>query len=113
MYEVIADLPITLNLLFNFSKQARTVETSNFHKSYYTFHLFGLFATFNLLGEISEITTPICETDVTRTSNFHHKNIMRLTSLELNCHFCYFANALAVSIFFYFLMEPLFFAHIK
>jgi len=24
--------------------------------------------------------------------NFHHKNIMGLTSLEPNCHFCYFAN---------------------
>jgi len=34
------DLPISLNLLFNFSKQAITVVASNFHKSYSTFHLF-------------------------------------------------------------------------
>jgi len=34
------DFPISLNLLFNFSKQASTAVASNFHKSYYTFHLF-------------------------------------------------------------------------
>jgi len=33
------DLPISLNLLFNFSKQASTAVASNFHKSYSTYHL--------------------------------------------------------------------------
>jgi len=63
-YEVIADL-ISLNLLNNFTKQTSTVIASKFHKSYSTFHLFGLFATFNLLGYISEITTAVCEIDAT------------------------------------------------
>jgi len=34
------DLPISSNLLFNFSKQASTVVASKFHKNYPTFHLF-------------------------------------------------------------------------
>jgi len=42
---VIADVPVNLNIL-SFSKQASTVVTSNFHKSYSTFHLFRLFAAF-------------------------------------------------------------------
>jgi len=75
---------MNLNLLFNFSKQASTVVAWNFHESYSIFHLFRLFETFILLyGYISEIITPICESDATRTSNFRHKNIMRLTV----CHF--------------------------
>jgi len=40
MYEVIVDLQIRLNLLFNFSKQASTVVASNFHESYSTFQTF-------------------------------------------------------------------------
>jgi len=40
-----------------------------------------------MLGYISEITRPICESDATKTSNFHHMNTMRLTSLEPYCHF--------------------------
>jgi len=43
---VIADVPVNLNILNSFSKQASTVVTSNFHKSYSTFHLFRLFAAF-------------------------------------------------------------------
>jgi len=50
VYEVIVDLLINLNLLFNFSKQAGTAIASNFHKSYSTLHRFRLFATFNLLA---------------------------------------------------------------
>jgi len=49
---VFEDLPISLNLLFNFSKQATAVVVSNFYKSYSTFHHFRFFATFNLLGYI-------------------------------------------------------------
>jgi len=65
MYEVIVDLPISLNLLFNFSNQATTVIPQMSIKSYSTFHLFRLFATFNLSGYISEITAPVCEIDAT------------------------------------------------
>jgi len=54
------DLSISLNLLFNFSKQASTEVASNFHESYSTFKNF---ATFNMLDYISEITTPFCEID--------------------------------------------------
>jgi len=42
---VIVDLPIRLNLLFNFTKQANTVIASNFHERFSSFHLFRLFAT--------------------------------------------------------------------
>jgi len=66
IYEMIVDLPITSNLLFNFSKQASTAVVS-YHKSYSTLYLIRFFATFNLLRYISEITTPICEIDATRT----------------------------------------------
>jgi len=38
---------------------------SNFNTRFSIFHLFRLFATFNLLGYISEITMPVCEIDVT------------------------------------------------
>jgi len=62
---VIAGLLISSNLLYNFSKQASTVIASNVHKGHSTFHLFRLFATFNLLGYISETTTPVCEIDGT------------------------------------------------
>ena len=34
------DLPLSSNLLFNFSKQASTVVASKFHKRHSTFHLF-------------------------------------------------------------------------
>jgi len=64
IYEVIVGLPISLNLLFQFTKQASTVITSNFHESFSIFHLFRL-DNFNLLGYISEITTPVCETGAT------------------------------------------------
>jgi len=47
-----------------------------------------------LSGNISEITTPVREIDVTilvsvvSWCNFHHKNITRLTSLEQKYRFC-------------------------
>jgi len=37
---MIIDLSISLNRLFNFSKQASTVVASNFHESYSTFQAF-------------------------------------------------------------------------
>jgi len=45
MYDVIADLPMRLNLLFKFTKQASTVIASNVHESFSIFHLFRLFGT--------------------------------------------------------------------
>jgi len=66
-----------------------------------------------LLGYIAQITTPICEISATKTLNFHHRNIMSLTSLEPNCHLRCFANGLTVSNFLLLLKEPLFFAHLK
>jgi len=91
IYKVIVYLPISLNLLFNFSKQASrpAVVASNVHESYSTLHLFRLFATFNLLGYISEITTPICEIDaLTLVSVVLHDAIFSTTtpwdSLHLN-----------------------------
>jgi len=79
---VSVDLPISLNLRFNFSKQASTVVASNVHESYSTYHLFILFATFNLLGTISEITTPICEIDaITLFSVVSHDEIFTTTTL--------------------------------
>jgi len=65
IYELNVDLLISLNLLFKISKQASTAIASYFHKTYSTSHLFRLFATFNLLGYISEIRTPVCEVDAT------------------------------------------------
>jgi len=53
---MIIDLPISLKLLFNFSKQASSVVAANLYK---VIPLFRIFANFNLLGYISEITTPI------------------------------------------------------
>jgi len=61
---VIVDLPITLNILFNFSKQASSLKHPRNLLHFSDF----LQLNFNLLGWISDITTPICETDVTRTS---------------------------------------------
>jgi len=79
------------NLRFYFLKQASTVVASNFHESYSTLHLFRLFATFSLLGYISEITRPICETDtiilvsvIFHDAIFTTINIMRLTLFEPN-----------------------------
>jgi len=40
LYEITVDFPTSLNLLFNFSKQASAVIASNFHGSYFTFHTF-------------------------------------------------------------------------
>ena len=112
-------LLITLNLLFNFSKPASIGVVSK--TSIPHLHSFRLFATFKLLGCISEnYDANLCEIDLcfgsTTWSNFHHKNITRLTSLEPSCHFCYFANCLTVSIRwinFLFFKEPLIFAHRK
>ena len=56
---MIVDVPVNLNILHNFSKQASTVVSSK----YSTFHLFGLFATFIFLDYILEITKPSCEID--------------------------------------------------
>jgi len=44
-YEVIVDLPISLNLLFDFTKQESTVIATNFHERFSIFYLFRLFAT--------------------------------------------------------------------
>jgi len=40
MYEMIVDLPISLKLLFNFSKQTSSVVAANFYESYSTFQTF-------------------------------------------------------------------------
>jgi len=40
MYEVIVDLPISLKLLFNFSKQTRSIVAANFYESYSTSQTF-------------------------------------------------------------------------
>jgi len=40
IYEMTVDLPIRLNLLFNFSKQTSAVVASNFYESYSTFQIF-------------------------------------------------------------------------
>jgi len=62
IYAVIADFPITINLLFrNVSEQAcilAAYKTST--NVVQPLHLFRLFATSNLLGCISETTTLFC-----------------------------------------------------
>ena len=61
MYKVIVNIPMTLNLLFNFSKQASTVVASKTSMKFTPpLHLIfsDFFATFKLLGYIS-YTTPI------------------------------------------------------
>jgi len=58
IYEMVVDLPISLKILLNFSKQASSVVAANIYESD---PFFSLFANFNLLGYISEITTPICD----------------------------------------------------
>ena len=74
IYEMMVDLTISLNLLFNFPKQASTVVASNVLRK--LFH-FRLFATFNLLGHISEITTPTCDIDaITLVSEVFHDAII-------------------------------------
>jgi len=50
--------------------------------------------------------------------NFHHKNIMRLTSFKRNCHFCFFSNGFIVNIgkeifcYFYTSIKNYYFVHI-
>ena len=57
---MIVDLSISSKLLINFSKQTSSVVAANSTK---VIPLFRLFANFNLLGYISEITTPIRDID--------------------------------------------------
>jgi len=74
---MIVDLPISLNLLFNFSKQATTVVASKRLRK----PLFRLLAAFSLLDCISEISTPICDTDaITHVSAIFHDAISTTTT---------------------------------
>jgi len=92
---VIVDLPISLNLLFKFTKQASTVMASNFQKVFQ----FSTFSDFLQL-EFVRLYLRNCNTSLwdwchkhcfssVSWCNFHHKNMMRLTSLESTCHFCF------------------------
>jgi len=48
IYEMIVDLPTSLKLLFNFSKQASSVVAANFYESYSTFQTFCKFQVIRL-----------------------------------------------------------------
>jgi len=98
IYEVIADFPITINLLFrNVSEQASILAASKTSTNVFQpLHLFRLFATSNLLGCISETTTLLCVGMVLLPLVQQHfmmqispQNIMRLTSLKPNCQFSF------------------------
>jgi len=68
---VIVDVPLNLNILYNFSKQTSTVVNNKYNKITSTavtsklihFPPFLTFRNFHFLGYISEITKPISEID--------------------------------------------------
>jgi len=111
------DLPISLKPLFDFLKQASSVVASNISESFSIFQTFCKFQFVRLYrrnydANLWHLCHSPCFGGISWCS-FHHKNIMRLTSLEPNCHFCYFANGLTVSSFCYFLSNRYFSAHLK
>jgi len=97
------DLPISLKLLFNFSKQASSAVAANFCESHSTFQTFCKFQFVRLyLRNYDANPWHWCHNPCFGSilwCNFQRKNITRLTSLEPNCHFCYFANGFTVSNF--------------
>jgi len=78
---VIVDVPVNLNILHKFSKQASTVVTSKL----LLFPPFQNFRNFHFLGKISEITKPICEIDaiIHVAVEFHDAIVATRTPLRL------------------------------
>jgi len=89
---VIVDVPVHLNILYNFSKEVSTVVTSKllhfpFFQTFRNFHIFwlGLYLR-NYEANLWDWCHNLCFGRISWCS-CHHSNIITLTSLEPNGHF--------------------------